>query len=118
MTFGLRSTKLWSSKVCRNGKISQEHDLPLPQLWFSWLSLSKWWYNTNFHSRLTLTLFEALYGYSPSHFALQNPLSTTVAVVADRLTQQQRVVGLLRNNLAKVQNSCGWPKLKEPPSSL
>jgi hypothetical protein len=33
--------------------------------WSSWLPLAEWWYNTNFHTSLKTTPFEALYGYSP-----------------------------------------------------
>lgn len=36
-----------------------------PKQWSSWLSLAEWWYNTNFHSALKMTLFQALYGFPP-----------------------------------------------------
>ncbi|CAL1413314.1 unnamed protein product [Linum trigynum] len=72
--------------------------------WVSWLPLAEWWYNTNYHHSLQITPFQALYGYSPSHFGIQNPLSTSVAAVADKLREHQRLVGLLRHNLAKAQN--------------
>jgi hypothetical protein len=36
-----------------------------PKKWSSWLSLAEWWYNTNFHTSLKTTPFEALYGFSP-----------------------------------------------------
>lgn len=36
-----------------------------PKKWMSWLSLAKYWYNTNFHSSLNCTPFQALYGVWP-----------------------------------------------------
>lgn len=33
--------------------------------WARWLSLAEWWYNTNYHSSLKTTPFQALYGYPP-----------------------------------------------------
>jgi hypothetical protein len=36
-----------------------------PKKWLSWLPLAEWWYNTNYHTSLKCTPFEALYGNSP-----------------------------------------------------
>jgi hypothetical protein len=36
-----------------------------PKKWSSWLPLAEWWYNTNFHTSLETTPFEALYSYPP-----------------------------------------------------
>ena len=36
-----------------------------PSTWVEWLSLAKFWFNTNFHTLIKMTPFEALYGYSP-----------------------------------------------------
>ncbi|CAN1810938.1 Transposon Tf2-11 polyprotein [Linum perenne] len=72
--------------------------------WTQWLPFAEWWYNTNYHSSLNLTPFEALYGYPPSVFDLQDPKSTTIAAVEDKLQHQQEVISELRNNLARAQN--------------
>ena len=37
-----------------------------PKTWYTWLSLTEWWYNSTYHSSINLTLFEALYGYPPA----------------------------------------------------
>lgn len=31
--------------------------------WSNWLSTAEWWYNSNFHTALKMTPFQALYGY-------------------------------------------------------
>jgi hypothetical protein len=36
-----------------------------PKKWISWLPLAEYWYNTNYHTSLKSTPFEALYGYAP-----------------------------------------------------
>jgi hypothetical protein len=33
--------------------------------WLSWLSLTEWWYNSNYHTSLKYSPFEVLYGYPP-----------------------------------------------------
>ena len=38
--------------------------------WSDWLSTVELWYNTNFHTSLQLTPFEALYGYKPVYLPL------------------------------------------------
>lgn len=41
-----------------------------PQRWTKWLSLAQWWYNSNFHSSLKTSLFQALYGDPPPQLSL------------------------------------------------
>lgn len=36
-----------------------------PQTWDSWLSLAEWWYNTNHHTALGMSPFQALYSTVP-----------------------------------------------------
>jgi hypothetical protein len=36
-----------------------------PKKWVYWLHVAEWWYNTNFHTSLQCTPFQALYGYPP-----------------------------------------------------
>ncbi|XP_039045952.1 uncharacterized protein LOC120185946 [Hibiscus syriacus] len=36
-----------------------------PGNWEKYLPLAEWWYNTNYHTTLGVTPFEALYGYKP-----------------------------------------------------
>jgi hypothetical protein len=37
-----------------------------PKKWMSWIASTEWWYNTNYHTSLTMTPFQALYGFPPA----------------------------------------------------
>lgn len=41
-----------------------------PKQWVQWLPLVEWWYNTNHHSSLKTTRFQALYGFAPPQIPL------------------------------------------------
>ena len=60
-----------------------------PQSWVDWLPLTEFWYNTNFHTSLKLTPFEALYVYPPSKVLEYVLGSTRVAVVDSLLRDRQ-----------------------------
>jgi hypothetical protein len=49
--------------------------------WIKWLSLAEWWYNTNFHSSLKTTPFQALYGYPPPQLPMGTPPTSSVEAV-------------------------------------
>lgn len=36
-----------------------------PHSWKNWLTLAEWWYNTNYHTGIKMTPFEACFGYKP-----------------------------------------------------
>lgn len=41
-----------------------------PHKWKDWLPLAEFWYNTSYHSSLSKTPFEVLYGQHPWHLGL------------------------------------------------
>jgi hypothetical protein len=52
-----------------------------PKKWLYWLPLAEWWYNSNYHTSLKCTPFEALYGYPPpliSEVMISGPESPAV----------------------------------------
>ena len=49
-----------------------------PRSWVEWLPLAEFWFNTNFHTSIKLTPFEALFGYSPFRFLDYIPGTTKV----------------------------------------
>jgi hypothetical protein len=73
-----------------------------PKKWSSWLPLAEWWYNTNFHTSLKTTPFEALYGYPPpliSEVMVPGPESPTL----DFIQHKQHMIRKLKDNLAQAQ---------------
>lgn len=44
-----------------------------PKTWARWVPLAECWYNTNYHTALKVTPFEALYGYPPPHLPMGHP---------------------------------------------
>jgi len=71
-----------------------------PQKWTSWLPLAEWWYNTNFHTSLKCTPFQALYGYPPpliSEVMIPGPESPTY------LSDKQTMLHRFKENLAQSQ---------------
>jgi hypothetical protein len=73
-----------------------------PRKWISWLPLAEYWYNTNYHTSLKSTPFEALYGYAPpliSEIMVSGPDSQAV----DFITHKQQMIARLKENLAQAQ---------------
>uniref|UniRef100_A0A2N9GGR4 Chromo domain-containing protein n=1 Tax=Fagus sylvatica TaxID=28930 RepID=A0A2N9GGR4_FAGSY len=75
-----------------------------PSMWVHWLPLAEFWFNTNYHTSTKMTPFEALYGYEPPTILDYIPGTTKVAAVDDYLHQQQRILGLLKENLLSAQS--------------
>ena len=59
-----------------------------PTQWSVWLSTAEFWYNTNFHTSLQLSPFEALYGYKPTHIPL-GPFHDSVIPAATDMVQER-----------------------------
>lgn len=74
-----------------------------PKLWLKWLPLAQWWYNTNFHTGIKTTPFEALFGYPPPQLPLGSIPSSKVAAVDDVLKERHQVLIELKENLHKAQ---------------
>jgi hypothetical protein len=70
--------------------------------WLTWLPLAEWWYNTNFHTSLKSTPFEALYGYPPpmiTDLMVQGPDSPALEFIK----QKQQMLSKLKTNLTQAQ---------------
>ena len=74
-----------------------------PHKWAEWLPLAEFWFNSNFHTSLKLTPFEALYEFPPP--TLQNYVlgTTRVDVLDSLLCQREAILATLRSNLAATQ---------------
>lgn len=75
-----------------------------PKQWCKWLPLAEYWYNTNYHTSLKTTPFQALYGFPPPHHSLGSYLDSTNIDVVEFLEQRQNFMETLRDNLVQAQN--------------
>ena len=60
-----------------------------PHSWVEWLPLAEFWFNTNFHTSIKLTPFEAFYGYPPPRVKDYMPSTTQVGAVDLLLKDRQ-----------------------------
>ncbi|KAL0395244.1 UNVERIFIED_CONTAM: Transposon Ty3-G Gag-Pol polyprotein [Sesamum latifolium] len=75
-----------------------------PKQWNKWLSLAEYWYNTNFHSGLKLTPFQALYGYLSGPLTVDPYIPTSQPDVEEYLKERSKLLEVLKLNLAEAQN--------------
>lgn len=67
-----------------------------------WLSLAKWWYNTNFHLAIQTTPYEVVYGPLPS---IHLPYLLRESSIVDRtLNAREVVIKILQFHLSRAQN--------------
>lgn len=52
-----------------------------PRKWHQWLAHAEWWYNTNHHTSLGTTPFQALYGQPPPNYMADNLARSTVGML-------------------------------------
>ncbi|GMI64808.1 hypothetical protein HRI_000150100 [Hibiscus trionum] len=72
-----------------------------PTLWAKLLPQAEWWYNTNYHSALGMTPFEALYGYPPNELTWTK--DSRVASVQELMHNREEINKILKDNLLKAQ---------------
>lgn len=75
-----------------------------PTNWSQWLSLSKWWYNTNFHSSIQTTPFEVVYGQPPPIYLPYLPGGASNVAMERTLAVRDAVIQLLKFHLLRAQN--------------
>ena len=66
--------------------------------------LVQWWYNSNYHSAIKRSPFEAMFGYKPSLIPAISESSPTMAVVGHYLQQRQQMLTIFKRELAIAQN--------------
>jgi hypothetical protein len=77
--------------------------LDKPKNWTKWLPLAQFWYNSNFHTALKTTPFQALYGYPQPQPSLGHPPKSTIEAVDSLLHQRHRAMTQLKSNLLQAQ---------------
>lgn len=75
-----------------------------PSSWKQWLPLAEWWYNTNFHTAIKMTHFEACYGYKPLQVPVGTLCEALVPAATHMIRDRQAMIQLLHENLAQAQN--------------
>lgn len=75
-----------------------------PKQWALWLPLAEFWYNTNYHTSLKTTPFDALYGFSPQSHPLNSYLPNPHTDVVDIMGQRQQKLQELKENLTHAQH--------------
>lgn len=78
-----------------------------PHSQVEWLLLVEFCFNTNFHTFIKLTQFEALYSYPPPRVMDYVPGTTQVGDV-DLLKDRQQLLSLLKHNLGVAQERMKW----------
>ncbi|XP_047314082.1 uncharacterized protein LOC124917827 [Impatiens glandulifera] len=75
-----------------------------PKSWVTWLSLAKWWYNTNFHSTTLSSLYEIVYG-QPSSLNYPYLVGESKVEAVDRsLSTREESLKMLKFHLQRAQN--------------
>ncbi|KAK4393014.1 Transposon Ty3-G Gag-Pol polyprotein [Sesamum angolense] len=67
-----------------------------PKKWAQWLTLAEFWFNTNFHTGLKTTPFQALYGYPPHQLSIGPYMQNHHSEVEELMQERAKVVQLLK----------------------
>nr|GEV63706.1 hypothetical protein [Tanacetum cinerariifolium] len=75
-----------------------------PKEWTLWLPLAEYWYNTNYHSAIKTTLFEAVYEQPPALHVPYMAKDSRVELVDRTLQAREKAIQMLQFNLRKAQD--------------
>ncbi|KAL2230686.1 UNVERIFIED_CONTAM: Transposon Ty3-G Gag-Pol polyprotein [Sesamum indicum] len=75
-----------------------------PKKWAQWLTLAEFWFNTNFHTGLKATPFQALYGYPPQQLTMGPYQQSHHSEVKELIQERARVLQMLKENLQLAQH--------------
>jgi hypothetical protein len=76
--------------------------------WSSWLSLAEFWYNTIFHSTISRSPFEAMYGRPPRHLGLSVPQPAASPNLTQWLHDRKVVTDLIKQHLNRAATRMKW----------
>ena len=75
----------------------------IPHSWSKWLALAEFWYNTNYHSSLEMTPFQALYGIIPPLHIPYISGDCPIAAVDQLLKEREDMLKVLQCQLTRAQ---------------
>jgi hypothetical protein len=72
-----------------------------PRKWFKYLHLAEFWHNSTFHSAISMTPFEALYGRPPPAMLDYANGQATIADLNATLQERKEILETLKSNLKR-----------------
>ncbi|GJU48380.1 retrotransposable element Tf2 [Tanacetum coccineum] len=75
-----------------------------PKECVKWLSLAEFWYNTNFHSAINTTPYEAVYYQTPLIYVPYIPGDSRVENVDRTLQSREEVIKMLKFHMKRAQD--------------
>ncbi|GKA83145.1 putative mitochondrial protein [Tanacetum coccineum] len=75
-----------------------------PKEWVKWLPLAEYWYNTNFHSAINTTPYEAVYCQTPPIHVPYIPGDSRVESVDRTLQGREEIVKMLQFHMKRAQD--------------
>ncbi|GJS16945.1 retrotransposable element Tf2 [Tanacetum coccineum] len=75
-----------------------------PREWPMWLPLAEFWYNTNFHTTIQTTPFEAVYGQTPPLYTPYVTGESIVEVVDRSLQAREQALNMIKFHLKRSQD--------------
>jgi len=76
-----------------------------PKEWYKLLPWANYWYNTTFQSVIGMTPYKAVFAQDPPPIIKYEPQPADNPMVQHQLQDRDRLLGELKNNLLKAQNS-------------
>nr|GEX89133.1 retrotransposable element Tf2 [Tanacetum cinerariifolium] len=74
-----------------------------PKEWFKWVSLTEYWYNTNFHSSAHTTPFEIVYGQAPNLHLPYLAGTSSIEKVDKTMQAREQAIAMLQFHLKRSQ---------------
>jgi hypothetical protein len=74
-----------------------------PHKWVQWIYLAEYWYNVSWHSVVSMSPFQLLYGYQPWHFGVDLQDACPVVSLQEWLSEKRVMTQLVQQHLARAQ---------------
>ncbi|GAA0167811.1 hypothetical protein LIER_22660 [Lithospermum erythrorhizon] len=75
-----------------------------PTSWSKWLLMAEYCSNTNYHTSMSMSLFEVLYGYKSPHLSASSYLKDVKIEAREVLQQRRQITEPIKEKLAQAQN--------------
>jgi hypothetical protein len=72
-----------------------------PHKWVQWFYLAECWYNVSWHSAVSMSPFQVLYGYQPRHFGVDLQAACPLVSLQDWMSEKGVMTQLVQQHLAR-----------------